>query len=73
MQSLNYFFTTVTLMQHLHKFKPYTGIVTLSINVEQGFVVYSLRKAPIYQVFHNNKTSSIALLTRFTSKLKNRE
>ena len=33
-------------------------------------VVYSLGNAPIYQVFYN-KTSSIALLTRFISKLKN--
>ena len=33
-------------------------------------VMYSLGNAPIYQVFHN-KTSSIALLTRFISKLKN--
>ena len=33
-------------------------------------VVYSLGNAPIYQVFYN-KTSSIALLTRFILKLKN--
>ena len=34
------------------------------------FVMYSLGNAPIYQVFLN-KTSSIALLTRFIWKLKN--
>ena len=35
-------------------------------------VMYSLCNAFIYQVFHN-KTSRTALLTRFISKLKNRE